>query len=70
MFPDDDRIGGGYRGGIVVDTRVGDDEVEVGYSLGFEVGNGVAGVCGGFAVDFHGEEFVGGVFGEEDEVLV
>ena len=69
MFLHDRRVGGSERGEIVADACVGDDEAESVDSLGFDVVHGVGGVGGGFAVDFHHQEFAGGVFGEGGELL-
>ena len=69
VFLDGPGVGGSERGEVVADACVGDDEVESVDSLGFDVAHGVGGVGCRFAVDFHHQEFAGGVFGEGGELL-
>ena len=69
MFLYDRRVAGSEWCVIVVDTRVGDNEVETRDTLVFDRCYGVEGVGFGLAVDFDNDEFAGGILGDRGEFL-
>lgn len=59
MFFDDVGVTGSNWGEVVANASVGDDEVELGDSLGLDGDHSLGGVCVFFVVDFHDDDFAG-----------
>ena len=69
MLLDNCRVTGSDRCVVVANASVGDDDVEGGDSLVFDRGYSVDGVGLALVIDFHNDEFAGGVLGDGGELL-
>ncbi len=69
MFLHNRRVTGSEWCVVVVDARVGDDEVETRDALVFDRGYSVEGVGFGHAVDLDNDEFARGILGDGGESL-